>query len=323
LALNGFSAEEIFQNIDPDLDTLVGFSGGPDSTALLFGLNELRLSNKFNGKLAALHINHGINSQANAWENHCKQVAEALGITFFSEHVTITNKLKSIEIEARNLRMEVFKAYAKDYKQICLAHHLDDQVETVLFRLFRGTGLRGVTGIKPSRKIGNGFLIRPLLHVAKDVLIDYLKSQNIAYLMDESNLDQSIDRNFIRQSVMPLIQSRWGAAAKKIFDFSKLANEEIEILDLLFENIHGQLFKSESLNKSELANLDSPLRRKLIRHWLEFHKLPIPNLKILIEIEKTFLDSSSSKGEVQWSRSDNEQGVILRINKNEIYFEVI
>jgi len=323
LALNGFSAEEIFQNIDPDLDTLVGFSGGPDSTALLFGLNELRLSNKFNGKLAALHINHGINSQANAWENHCKQVAEALGITFFSKHVTITSKLKSIEIEARNLRMEVFKAYTKDYKQICLAHHLDDQVETVLFRLFRGTGLRGVTGIKPSRKIGNGFLIRPLLHVAKDVLIDYLKSQNIAYLMDESNLDQSIDRNFIRQSVMPLIQSRWGAAAKKIFDFSKLANEEIEILDLLFENIHGQLFKSESLNKSELANLDSPLRRKLIRHWLEFHKLPIPNLKILIEIEKTFLDSSSSKGEVQWSRSDNEQGVILRINKNEIYFEVI
>jgi len=323
LALNGFSAEEIFQNIDPDLDTLVGFSGGPDSTALLFGLNELRLSNKFNGKLAALHINHGINSQANAWENHCKQVAEALGITFFSKHVTITSKLKSIEIEARNLRMEVFKAYTKDYKQICLAHHLDDQVETVLFRLFRGTGLRGVTGIKPSRKIGNGFLIRPLLHVAKDILIDYLKSQNIAYLMDESNLDQSIDRNFIRQSVMPLIQSRWGAAAKKIFDFSKLANEEIEILDLLFENIHGQLFKSESLNKSELANLDSPLRRKLIRHWLEFHKLPIPNLKILIEIEKTFLDSSSSKGEVQWSRSDNEQGVILRINKNEIYFEVI
>jgi len=323
LALNGFSAEEIFQNIDPDLDTLVGFSGGPDSTALLFGLNELRLSNKFNGKLAALHINHGINSQANAWENHCKQVAEALGITFFSKHVTITSKLKSIEIEARNLRMEVFKAYTKDYKQICLAHHLDDQVETVLFRLFRGTGLRGVTGIKPSRKIGNGFLIRPLLHVAKDILIDYLKSQNIAYLMDESNLDQSIDRNFIRQSVMPLIQSRWGAAAKKIFDFSKLANEEIEILDSLFENIHGQLFKSESLNKSELANLDSPLRRKLIRHWLEFHKLPIPNLKILIEIEKTFLDSSSSKGEVQWSRSDNEQGVILRINKNEIYFEVI
>ena len=323
MALNGFSAEEIFQNIDPDLDTLVGFSGGPDSTALLFGLNELRLSNKFNGKLAALHINHGINSQANAWENHCKQVAEALGITFFSKHVTITSKLKSIEIEARNLRMEVFKAYTKDYKQICLAHHLDDQVETVLFRLFRGTGLRGVTGIKPSRKIGNGFLIRPLLHVAKDVLIDYLKSQNIAYLMDESNLDQSIDRNFIRQSVMPLIQSRWGAAAKKIFDFSKLANEEIEILDLLFENIHGQLFKSESLNKSELANLDSPLRRKLIRHWLEFHKLPIPNLKILIEIEKTFLDSSSPKGEVRWSRSDNEQGVILRINKNEIYFEVI
>jgi hypothetical protein len=65
------------------------------------------------------------------------------------------------------------------------------------------------------------------------------------------------------------------------------------------------------------------LRRKLIRHWLEFHKLPIPNLKILIEIEKTFLDSSSPNAEVQWSRSDDEQGVILRINKNEIYFEVI
>jgi len=318
LALNDLAAKEIFQNIDPDLDTLVGFSGGPDSTALLFGLHELKINNRFNGKLAALHINHGINSQANAWESHCKQVAESLGITFFSEHVTIKSKSKSIEIEARNLRMEVFKTYSNDYKQICLAHHLDDQVETVLFRLFRGTGLRGITGIKPSRIIGKGLLIRPLL-LSKE----YLKSHNIDYLMDESNLDQSIDRNFIRKSLVPLIQSRWSAAANKIFDFSKLAHEEIEILDELFENVHGHLFRSESLIKSGLVNLDSPLRRKLIRHWLEFHKLPIPNLKILIEIEKTFLDSSSPKAEVQWSRSDNKQGVILRINKNEIYFEVI
>ena len=323
MALNDLAAKEIFQNIDPDLDTLVGFSGGPDSTALLFGLHQLKINNRLNGKLAALHINHGINSQANAWESHCKQVAESLGITFFSEHVTIKSKSKSIEIEARNLRMEVFKAYSRDYKQICLAHHLDDQVETVLFRLFRGTGLRGITGIKLSRKIGEGFLIRPLLHAPKDVLIDYLTSHNIDYLIDESNLDQSIDRNFIRKSVMPLIQSRWSAAANKIFDFSKLAHEEIEILDTLFENVYGHLFRSESLIKSELVNLDSPLRRKLIRHWLEFHKLPIPNLKILIEIEKTFLDSSSPNAEVQWSRSDAEQGVILRINKNEIYFEVI
>lgn len=323
MALNDLAAKEILQNIDPDVDTLVGFSGGPDSTALLFGLHELKINNRLNGKLAALHINHGINSQANAWESHCKQAAESLGITFFSEHVTIKSKSKSIEIEARNLRMEVFKTYSQDYKQICLGHHLDDQVETVLFRLFRGTGLRGITGIKPSRKIGEGLLIRPLLNVPKDILIDYLKSHNIDYLVDQSNLDQSIDRNFIRKSVLPLIQSRWGAAANKIFDFSKLADEENEILDTLFENAHGHFYKSESLNKSELASLNSPLRRKIIRHWLEFHKLPIPNLKVLIEIEKTFLDSSSAQAEVQWSRSDDEQAVILRINKNEIYFEVI
>lgn len=325
MAHSNFSPEEILKNINSDLDTIVAFSGGSDSTALLVGLHKLKNENKLSSKLAALHINHGINSQANSWEKHCKQKAESLGITFFCENITLKTQSKSYELEARKARFEVFKKYSKYYPQICLAHHLDDQVETILFRIFRGSGLRGVMGMKFSRKVGEGRIVRPLLEVPKSALVNYLKSQNIDFITDPSNSDENIDRNFLRNSVLPLIESRWNAASRKIFDFSRLVKEELEILDTLFETSYGNLYRTDSLDKRELISLNSSLRSKIIRHWLEFNQLPTPNLKVLKEVEKTFLDSPSSlKAEVSWRRSDApEQGVILRINKNEIYFEVV
>lgn len=320
-----FPLEDILNYINKDLDILVGFSGGPDSTALLLALFTLKQQNKIQANLSALHINHGINENSDRWEEHCKTVCNSLGIDLLIERVVITNSSKSFELEARNARLKVFEGYTNQFPQICLAHHLNDQVETILFRLFRGTGLKGILGMSVKRAIGSGSLIRPFLQISKESLIRYLHSIDIGYIKDASNTNEAMDRNFIRNTVLPLIESRWGAASKKIFEFSRIAYEETLILDSLFDHAYGYLYKSEGLNKKELKDLSSSLRRKVIRHWIEFNKLPMPNFSILQEIEKTFLENLSSyDARVSWRRSDDEShSVILLHNKQEIYFEII
>ena len=317
--------EGILSYINTDLDILVGFSGGPDSSALLMALCALKQQHELKANVSALHINHGINENADKWEEHCKTICHSLGIDLLVEKVLIASNSKSFELEARNARLKVFERYTNQFPQICLAHHLNDQVETILFRLFRGTGIKGISGMSAKRAIGKGFLIRPFLQITKEHLIQYLDSIDIGYIKDASNINETMDRNFIRNSVVPLIESRWGAASKKIFEFGKLAYEETVILNSLFDHAYGYLYKSEELNKKELKELSSSLRRKVIRHWIEFNNLPMPNFSILQEIEKTFIESLSSyDARVSWGRSDDEShGVILLHNKQEIYFEII
>ena len=187
---------------------LIGFSGGADSRFVLYFLN--KYAAKYKIEIAAVHVNHMLRGkEAERDENFCRKVADEIGIEFYSKSVNVKSYAKknklSIEEAARILRYEVFEEIAdkENFTKICTAHNMNDNSETVLLNLFKGTGTAGLSGIPPKR----GKIIRPLLAVTRDEIEDYLSSENIKFITDSSNADVNFLRNKIRREILPVVRS--------------------------------------------------------------------------------------------------------------------
>lgn len=188
---------------------LVALSGGPDSVALLHLL--VATQKLWQGQLFAAHINHKLRAAAEDDALFCSKLCEHLQIPFFTEKVDVrdfsANEKLSIETAARELRYETLDRILREQKcnLLALGHHADDQAETTLGNLLRGTGLRGLAGMP--YKFGNR--IRPLLGLSQNDLLDFLKEQQISYRKDESNLDTQFKRNKIRHKLLPYLQQEY------------------------------------------------------------------------------------------------------------------
>jgi len=185
----------------------VGFSGGADSHSLLHALAELSQRETL-PPIVALHVNHGLHGNADAWAMHCGKVASELGVGFHQEVVSV-EAAASPEAQARDARYRAFEAFLEVGDVLLLGHHIDDQVETVLFRLIRGAGPSGLAGIPEHRSLGKGSLLRPLLGVSRAQIEHYARVNELNYLTDSSNDDRRFDRNYLRHEVLPLIEARW------------------------------------------------------------------------------------------------------------------
>lgn len=183
----------------------VGYSGGLDSTVLLHALATLAGPQR----LHAIHINHQLHAQANAWQQHCEQTAEAMGCCVESLRVAIAQTGEGLESAARQARYEAFDARLPAKASLWLAHHLDDQLETLLLRLLRGSGLTGLAAMSANRTQAHYQLVRPLLDVSREQLHRYAIRHQLRWIDDDSNADDHYDRNFLRNQVMPLLESRW------------------------------------------------------------------------------------------------------------------
>ena len=188
---------------------LIALSGGPDSIFLLHFLNKYK--NKFKIKLSAVHINHLLRGKvSDRDELFCEAVCEELNLPFYSSRKNVKvfakkNKL-SIELAARKIRYSVFEKLVKknSFDKIATAHVADDNVETVLLNLIKGAGLSGIAGIPVKR----GNIIRPVLCLTKKEILDYLAANKFEFRIDESNLSNEYERNFLRNEIIPLIKSR-------------------------------------------------------------------------------------------------------------------
>ena len=185
----------------------VGFSGGTDSHSLLHALAASSLRSKL-PRITAIHVNHGLHPDADVWEQHCRDVAEDLDVEIKVESVEVASDA-SLEAQARAARYSVFERYMAKDSMLLLAHHLDDQVETVLFRLIRGAGPAGLSGIPQSRSLGAGSMLRPLLEISRSQIEEYASAFSLQSIEDPSNKDTTLDRNFLRHQVLPLIAERW------------------------------------------------------------------------------------------------------------------
>ena len=183
---------------------LVGFSGGVDSVALLHALSCLSWPT-----LRAVHINHGLQPEAQAWGVQVTQMARDCGVSCEVLAVDVITQGQGVEASARVARYKALASYMKPLEVLVVAHHADDQAETVLLQLLRGTGLAGAAGMVPIKAFARGRLARPLLDITHAALAHYVESEGLAFIQDKSNADLRFSRNYIRHAVWPAIARRW------------------------------------------------------------------------------------------------------------------
>ncbi len=189
----------------------LGFSGGLDSRVLL-ELSYLTFANNPNYKLHVVHINHSINKNADLWQKHCQKICNNLKVKFQTIKITADpNHIKEFGLEAalRICRKEVWKKLLKPNDLLLLAHHLNDQAETVFLRLLRGTGITGLGAMHPRSFIDNITVIRPLLNFTRQELENFATQHNLSYINDNSNYDQKFARNFLRHEIFPKLTTHW------------------------------------------------------------------------------------------------------------------
>lgn len=242
----------------------VGLSGGLDSSVLLHILVQLRA--ELSMALSALHVHHGLSSNADAWAEHCRQLCQAWQVPLRVEAVTVAPQGKGLEAAARQARHAAFARQPAD--AIVLAHHLDDQIETFCMRLLRGAGPRGLSGMAEDSAWQGRRLLRPLLDVSRSRLEAYAVEHGISPVFDESNLDTRLTRNLLRQAWLPAVEARFPAYRRT--------------LQRAMAHLHDSDALLTQLAREDVARLDDPARpllssvlalgeargKNLLRAWL-------------------------------------------------------
>ncbi len=209
----------------------VGFSGGLDSLALLHMLAQ-SLPDSHRSSLTAIHVHHGLSPKADDWLEHCQTVCKSMGVSFLSEYVQVDSS-RSVEENARKARYQAFEKHLKRHDILAQGHHANDQAETLLFRLERGAGTRGMQGIPIWRSLGQGKIWRPLLSVSRQALEAYVTAQGLSWIEDESNDDSRYRRNFLRHQVLHPWQSNNPSVAQAIASSARLMQQEMSVYDRL------------------------------------------------------------------------------------------
>jgi tRNA(Ile)-lysidine synthase len=219
----------------------VGYSGGIDSTALLQLINQWRKAHNEAPPLTAVHVNHGLQAQSSEWENHCAWICRFLNIPFVSRDAQVQVEGRGLESAAREARYAQFKAMLEEGDVLFLGHHQDDQVETFFLRLLRGAGIDGLAAIPGQRKLGRGNVVRPLMEVSRLELEAYVEAQGLKCIEDPSNEDDTLDRNYLRQQVLPLLAQRWPGyrltvtrASMHMAAVSGIREQNLQVPDTIF-----------------------------------------------------------------------------------------
>jgi tRNA(Ile)-lysidine synthase len=205
----------------------VALSGGLDSTVLLTALTRLEPR----PAVRALHVDHGLHADSAEWDRRCAELAAALGVPYRSVRVAVDlERGIGLEAAAREARYAALAALLEPGEVLLTAHHADDQLETVLHRLARGTGVRGLRGILAQAPLGAGFVARPLLGMPRARLRALAEQWGLEWLEDPSNSDLDYDRNYLRSTVLPALRARWPAAAAAAERLAEAAADAEEIL---------------------------------------------------------------------------------------------
>jgi tRNA(Ile)-lysidine synthase len=252
----------------------IAFSGGLDSTVLLHLLADYARSHA-TPPLHAIHVHHGLQSAADSWPDHCKAVCEQLGIELTVIRVQVASG-PSLEQVARDARYAAFKRILGAGEVLFTGQHREDQAETLLFRLLRGAGLRGLSAMPEQRPLGQGRLVRPLLTISRKPLHAYAQARGLIWIEDPSNSDTAFARNFLRGEVFPLLQQRWPQASQNLARSAEHLGEAQGLLDELAEGdlaLAGEGAPDnwpglDSLALAPLVALSPARQRNALQYWL-------------------------------------------------------
>ncbi len=250
---------------------LIALSGGPDSVALLYSLHFLK--EQYALTLAAIHIHHGIRGkEADKDAEFSQKISEKYGIPFYLEKINVPEIAKrekiSLELAGRQSRYSIFRNFLQklNFCKVATGHHLDDQAETILMRIIRGSGSTGLAGIVPIRE---NIFIRPLLSISKTEILKMLKEEGLQYREDSSNLDSSFFRNKVRKDIMPRLFSCNPEINKRLEVLSEIISSESDFIrkeaHRLFPEINCSQSGKIAISIKKLAGVHVALKRMVIR----------------------------------------------------------
>lgn len=279
----------------------VALSGGLDSTVLLHLLCD-DTAIRARG-LRALHVDHGLQRDSTNWADHCAATCAALGIGFETRRVQVRDAGDGLEAAARAARYQALAEWQRDDELIALAHHQDDQAETVLLRLLRGSG-DGLAAMRPLRAFGRGWLWRPLLDVPRDRLHAYAQSRGLTWLEDPSNAGEIHDRNFLRHRILPALSARWPQAAGALARSAGLLATQATLLDGEDARRLAQVQGLDPATVDLAALLAQPpdWRDRLLRAWVRGLGLPpLPGDAVRTLADEVVPAREDGSAEFRWS----------------------
>lgn len=271
----------------------IAYSGGLDSHVLLNLAHQI--PNIQPGiKINALHVHHGLSQNADAWVVHCENICAQLQIPLTVLWVDAeAREGESPEEVAREARIAAWEKFLDERDCLLMAHHEADQAETILLRLFRGTGPLGLGGMPMKGQLGKGEFLRPLLSVSKETLLDYATDQNLEWIEDESNTNIRFDRNFVRHEILPRIVARWPRVVRSINRAGALCLETATAVQILAAS-DFQIVVSHSkdqLSVARLLTLEPVRRRGVLRYWLQSLGFALPSRDHMERIDREIVQA--------------------------------
>lgn len=273
----------------------VGYSGGLDSHVLL-DLTVQAFSHDPDYEVGAVHVHHGLSVNADHWMQHCEKVCSDLQVPLTVLWVDATPlEGESPEEVARIVRYKAWEDFLQSHECLLLAHHEEDQAETILLRLFRGAGPLGLGGMTQKSKLGESDLLRPLLFSSKEKIYEYAKAQQLQWIEDESNLDTRFDRNFLRHEIFPQLSTRWPRVVRSVSRAGALCFETATAVQILaaqdLQEVKGH--QEYTLSVRELLKLDPVRRRGVLRCWLQELGFLLPSRDHIERIDREILQAQS------------------------------
>ena len=293
-----------------DKKIVVALSGGIDSVVLLHFLNK-----HYPGKVRAIHINHNLSDYCHQWQSFCKNLCQKADINFKSVDIFIEN-VSNVEEIARKKRYLSLTSELNADEILCTGHHQDDQAETLLLQLFRGSGVAGLSAMPKNKTIHGSQLYRPLLSISRQQITDYAIENHLDWIEDDSNKNINFRRNLLRLEFLPKLSAVFTSLTKNIARSAKHQAEALKLMhDLAILDIaNHNLIIEDKLQVTPLVELPKRRMVNVIRHYISQHELLSPSDKVLQEIITLIHAKADAKSIVSWHHYQ------VRRYHNELYF---
>ncbi len=299
-------------NGPPATEYLVAYSTGPDSTALLHALSRLKIKQS----IRAIHVNHGLQAEAADWAKLARANCADWNIPLQLEHVSITRDGYGLEAAARDARYNTISQHAGRGTVVLTAHHADDQVETLLLNLLRGSGLRGLSGMPKQRTLGNYVLFRPLLELPGSKLRDYCTQSQLLFSEDNSNQNLNFDRNWLRNELLPLIERRFPGAQENFTISAQLLGQSLLLNQQFIQQQLDKLMTDDQLlDLQQLTDYPVFFQYEIVREFITALAIwPPPPGQRLTEFIRQLNQAQSGKSPVLTWNSHS-----LRVYQSRLY----
>ena len=304
---------EDLANKDPfliDKNIVIALSGGIDSVVLLHFLNS-----HYPGNIRAVHINHNLSKHSKDWSLFCKELCHKQDIEFKSIDINIKTS-SNVEENARKKRYNSLKSELSKNEVLCTAHHQEDQSETFLLQLFRGSGVAGLASMPKMKSFADSFLYRPFLNISKQLIVDYATKYNLDWVEDDSNNNLNFKRNLLRLEFIPKLESGFEGVIKNISRSAYHQSEALKLINDLAE-IDIEKFNLVINHKIQVLPLtELPERRvaNVLRYHIAQRGFLMPSNKVLTELISVLRAKDDAKVILKWHLYE------VRRYDNELYF---